>query len=209
LATVLYVEDEPLVARGVVRVLRSNELETHHVTSKADAVHLLRASPPWDGFLIDVGLLEAFDGLDVLDAVVALQPHATRAVLSGRGDPGVINHAMRSGAAFISKPCGTGELGLFARNVHSSCITEEELRAHVVEVGSSARLSQTEQVVLAWLVCGRSRDSYCAVGETAPKTLESHIRATLIKVRRIGLDVDDMGDLVNALLRRARAARKG
>ncbi len=206
MAKVLLVEDYVPAARAVTRYLRAHGVDTHHVTTRAGALRLLRTSTPWDGFLLDLHLVEALDGLEVLDAVLAAQPDAPRAIISGSLAPAVHNRALRCGTPFICKPCGKEEIGVLAFEVQCACIAEPRLRAHVVAFGRSAKLSSTEHAIIAWLVVGRTRESYLNATGVSLKTFDAHVGAILLKAKRVGLEVDDRKDLVIAMLRSARVA---
>jgi DNA-binding NarL/FixJ family response regulator len=207
-AKVLLAEDHLLSARTFGRVLSRCGLEIHHVTSGRDALHQLDITPKCDGFLLDIALEGPIDGLEVFDAVRAREPHAPCAIISGSTSSSVLNRVMRGRASFISKPCGRGELEVFARDALSSCITEYELREHVVALRIAIHLSPTEQAVFAWLVCGRSRASYCAEAKISTKTFERHVTSILFRAKKAGFESRDLGEMVATILRDARISRR-
>jgi FixJ family two-component response regulator len=203
-ARVLVVDDQPLVGRTVKRQLGALGLDVDLVETKTDAFRRLRVATELDGFVLDVRLQGDLDGLDVLDAVIAARPNTPRAMMSGRLSTVVLDRAMLFGTAFICKPCGKGQLARFALDVLSTYITEAELRRHVVDFGMRARLSPTEQTILATLVAGDSRKEYATKASVSSKTVDAQIGNTLLKAKSAGVEVDDIKDLVATLLRTAR-----
>jgi signal transduction histidine kinase/ActR/RegA family two-component response regulator len=99
---VLVVDDEPLVRRGLGRLLRSFGAEARLVGRAADAVPLYRADP-FDVVLLDVAMPE-MSGPEVLRALREADPQVSAVFLSGY-PKGTDGEALPSASGFLTKPC--------------------------------------------------------------------------------------------------------
>lgn len=102
---ILFVDDEPLVLRGLQRMLRGmrGEWEMVFVDSSRRALEIL-AQHRFDAVVTDMRMPE-MDGAQLLDAVKQSQPHVVRIVLSGEMDQQVILKTVRNSHQYLNKPC--------------------------------------------------------------------------------------------------------
>ena len=90
---ILFVDDEPLVLRGLQRMLRGmrSEWDMHFVDSSSKAVTDMR--------------MPEMDGAQLLNEVMRRQPETVRIVLSGEMDQKMILKTVRSSHQYLNKPC--------------------------------------------------------------------------------------------------------
>lgn len=79
---ILLVEDDQLLADGIVQALKRHGFAINHVTAGAQALSQVRAEPP-DIIVLDLGLPD-LDGLDVLKRVRQLRPALPVLILTAR-----------------------------------------------------------------------------------------------------------------------------
>jgi DNA-binding NarL/FixJ family response regulator len=118
-ATVLIVEDEPLVARGVMRMLPPG-IGGQLAGSVAQAIDVLRSGTRMDGLAIDVYLPDG-SGLDVLETSIERRPTTPVLVMTAHSDNRVIaNRACSKNARFLAKPFGAADIQPFALDVFAA-----------------------------------------------------------------------------------------
>lgn len=170
---VLLVEDEPIVARSVGRLLKGNGFEVSHVETATAAFDAIQADDP-DMVILDLGLPDQ-DGLDLLRAL-RRNGDATRVlVLSGRAPSVDGPLALRAGADdFLDKARAPAELCARVRAVlrRPACWASDDERTvryfGEVEVnfasrsvrlgGQAVRLAPREYELLAALL-GRAGEA--------------------------------------------------
>ena len=102
---ILFVDDEPLVLKGLQRTLRSmrKEWDLDFAGSGLDALNIL-SSESYDAVVTDMRM-PGMDGTQLLDEVRQRYPHMIRFVLSGEMDQKVILKTVRSAHQHLMKPC--------------------------------------------------------------------------------------------------------
>jgi len=113
-ASVLVVEDNESLRRGIVSALRDTGLDAREAASGESALALLRdpAALPFDVVLSDLRLPGA-DGLEVLRAARERDPHTSVVLLTAYGSIETAVEAMREGAFdFVQKPLDLEQIEL-------------------------------------------------------------------------------------------------
>jgi len=107
---VLFVDDEPLILRGLRSVFRRERdvWDMSFATSGQEALDLL-AEAPFDVLVTDMRMPE-MDGAQLLAIVQERWPMTSRIVLSGQAERGALLRVLPTLHAFLSKPCGSQEL---------------------------------------------------------------------------------------------------
>jgi HD-like signal output (HDOD) protein len=101
----LFVDDEPLVLKGLERMLRSmrREWEMRFLSSAMEALELLEQQS-FDAIISDMRM-PGMDGAQLLTAVMKSQPDVVRIILSGQLDQKMALKTVRSAHQHLSKPC--------------------------------------------------------------------------------------------------------
>lgn len=107
---VLFVDDEPLVLKGLERSLHSmrNEWEMEFVLGGPEALEAMTHAP-FDVVVSDMRM-PGMDGAQLLDLVKKRFSQTVRMVLSGQSDKDSILRAIRPTHQYLSKPCDIEEL---------------------------------------------------------------------------------------------------
>lgn len=133
---VLFVDDEPRVLRGLIRLLRDDRWQLHTAESAADALAMI-ADGSYDVVVSDYRM-PGMDGVTLLERVRDEQPEIVRIVLTGDIDQGP---ALRSTAVAhhcLTKPCQP-ELLLAALERAARLrvmLTRDDLRQLIGRLGS-------------------------------------------------------------------------
>lgn len=108
--TVLFVDDEPLVLKGLQRMLRAERQNwtLRFAGSGREALSLL-SREAFDAVVTDLRMPE-MDGAELLKTIMQLHPHMVRIVLSGEMDPGMMLRAVRCAHQVLAKPCSADSL---------------------------------------------------------------------------------------------------
>ncbi len=191
----LVVEDEPLAARSVTRVLRQfGTVET--VSSQAAARGAMRQARSWSGFVIDLCLPDG-NGLEVLAEARERHPHAKAVLLSGALEHTAINGAFALDARCLSKPCRVEHLEQFARE---ALIAERELPDRLTravrDLAVDHELTPAETEILIAAVGGADRRSIVAARQVSKNTHKRQVRGMLRKTGAMTL-----GELRDRVLR--------
>ncbi|MBL0713596.1 MAG: HDOD domain-containing protein [Desulfosarcina sp.] len=106
----LFVDDEPMVLKGLQRSLRSmrKEWEMSFVAGGAEALAVLREHPV-DVVVSDMRMPE-MDGAQLLEAVKQDYPQGVRIILSGQLDREMTLKSVRLAHQHLSKPCDAAVL---------------------------------------------------------------------------------------------------
>ena len=108
-ASVLVVEDDPLIRSSLGRALRVNGYEVAAVGSLAEGADAL-ASHPVDVVVCDLGLPDG-DGLDLIEQLQATRPGLPVIVLTARSEEADVVTGLASGAVdYVTKPFRLAEL---------------------------------------------------------------------------------------------------
>lgn len=104
-AAVLFVDDEPLVLRGLERMLRPerDRWEMRFAASAEEALRLM-AESPFDAVVSDLRM-PGMDGAEFLARVMERSPQTVRIVLSGEMDRGLIFKTVQCAHQYLAKPC--------------------------------------------------------------------------------------------------------
>jgi len=109
---ILFVDDEPMVLRGIQRSLRGmrNDWDIQFASGGPEALETM-AKAPFDVVITDMRM-PGMDGAQLLDLVKTRFPRTVRMVLSGQSDREVILRCVGPTHQYLSKPCSAEELRL-------------------------------------------------------------------------------------------------
>jgi DNA-binding NarL/FixJ family response regulator len=165
----LVIEDDPLVARALLRgIVRRDLGECMVVSSVEGARRRLRDGSSFSALVIDIGLPDG-SGLDVL-AEARVEAHALTPalVLSGSNSRGHINRATALDAKYIVKPIEFDTLAVFLEDALSL--------ARRVKVALRSRgLSDSLEDIVKRRVLGDSHEAIAEARGTSRKTVENQI----------------------------------
>ncbi|HKR66594.1 MAG TPA: PAS domain S-box protein [Thermoanaerobaculia bacterium] len=109
LHSLLIVEDDPIVAEGLVDLLAADEVSATVIATGAEAVSAIERCTP-DALLLDVGLPD-MDGIEVYERVAARWPALPVVFATGHADPTRFTAQLkRANVTYISKPYDLPEL---------------------------------------------------------------------------------------------------
>jgi two-component system, NtrC family, response regulator AtoC len=124
--TLLIVEDEPVLARNLVKAFTSQGFEVRHAGGAAEARRLAADAPP-DVALLDFRLPDG-SGLDVLDGLVAENPELPVVMMTAYGSVADAVRAMQRGARdYVQKPLDLGEIRLKVESALRSARERREI----------------------------------------------------------------------------------
>lgn len=125
---ILLVEDTPALARTYCGYLRHEPVDVTHVETGADALAVLRDTPP-DAVLLDLRLPD-MDGMDILRGMSGKTNGPPVIVITAHGSINTAIDAMRAGAAdFLIKPFNAERLKVTLKN-----LLEKKQLATIVQV---------------------------------------------------------------------------
>lgn len=142
---ILFVDDEPMVLRGLERSLadRAEEWEMSFVGSGSEALALL-AEAPFDVVVSDIRMPK-MNGAELLAEVMRRHPAVARIVLSGQADQNLVLQCVGTAHQYLSKPCDPGDLAAaVGRVIELQAIVETD--AIRTMVGRLDRLPSCPQV---------------------------------------------------------------
>jgi HD-like signal output (HDOD) protein/CheY-like chemotaxis protein len=107
---ILFVDDEPMLLKGLERGLRGmrGEWDMQFVTGGQQALDAM-AQTPFDVVITDMRM-PTMDGAELLDLVRTRFSQTVRMVLSGQSDKEAILRAVRPTHQYLSKPCDLEDL---------------------------------------------------------------------------------------------------
>jgi len=100
---VLVVDDDPQIRQSMDLLLTEVGCQVHVASGTAQACDIARAHPV-DVLLSDMRLQAGDDGLQVLQAVRALQPGLRAALITGDTGPDRLRQAQSAGVPLLHKP---------------------------------------------------------------------------------------------------------
>jgi signal transduction histidine kinase len=215
LPRLLVVDDEGLNMRALCETLSMCGYETHGCTSGAQALEALRASPPFDLLLTDL-MMPGMDGLELLRAAVARDPMLVAILMTGHGSIRTAVEAMQSGALdYIQKPFKLAA----ALPVLTRALKVRELRLANTRLEAELRDRMAELVAanqdldaFSRSVSHDLRAPLHAIEGFSTALLSAHAGQLDEKGRhylaRIGAGVTRMNELIDGMLRLARAGRQ-
>src|ERR1700687_276530 len=165
----LVVEDDPPVARAMVRALRSfGVAET--VGTVTQGLRAIEAERIWTGLLIDVGLPDG-SGFDVLAHAREVLGRVPVLVTTGRNDWETTNKAYDLEATYLCKPIEQGRIVAFARECDArSSVGAARISAAISRWRVRYRLTATEVLVLQDALGGASREQIQETRHVAAST---------------------------------------
>lgn len=109
--TVLFVDDEKQVLRGIERMLDAADFdgEVEFAESVLEALEILAENETIDTVVTDMRM-PGMDGAELLRRVSEKYPHIIRIVLSGQADRDAVFRAIKPMHQYLSKPCEPGVL---------------------------------------------------------------------------------------------------
>lgn len=129
MATLLIVEDEPVLARNLAKLFGRRGFEVHHVSTAAAAERLLGATPA-DVVLLDLRLPDG-SGLDLLNALLAADPDLPVVMMTAFGTVADAVQAMQRGARdYVQKPFELDEIQLKVERALRSTRQRREISYH-------------------------------------------------------------------------------
>lgn len=182
---VFVIDDDPLVLRGLARVLRGNGFVVEAFASAAEFL----ARPLHDGpacVLLDLRM-PGIDGLDVQDALTTRGVSFPIVFFSGHGDVPSAARAMRQGAVdFLVKPLDEAPLlDAVARARMRGTIAHERQQSERAALERLARLTPRERQVCEMVALGLLNKQIAYELGTVEKTIKVH-RARVM--RKLGVD---------------------
>jgi CheY-like chemotaxis protein len=107
-ATVLVVEDEPLVRLNAAEMIEEAGWRALQASNSAEALHVLDKEPRVDVLFTDINMPGEMDGLELASCVHRLHPHIELVVTSGKR--GLADSALPDDGTFLCKPYGIEDL---------------------------------------------------------------------------------------------------
>ena len=166
---VIFVDDEPQVLKGIIRMLDSaeNDWDVDTASSGNEALDLM-SEEPFDVIVSDMRM-PGMDGADLLEQVSQLYPQTIRIVLSGQADKDAVYRAVTPMHQYLAKPC---EAGVLRNTIARACALGEMLdstRSHELlgRISSLPSLPSLYQEVVAEIDSPNS--SVAAVGKIVAK----------------------------------------
>lgn len=194
-ACFLVVDDEPLTARSVARILSRLGLVII-AGSKAEACARLDAARAWTALVLDLRLDDG-TGLEVLAHARRRGVTAPALILSGALEPVSINSAFPLDARVLAKPCEPDHLRQWAKE---AMLAAEEVPCRITkavqELATKHDLTPAQTEILLGTVKGIDRAELMASRQVTENTHKTQVRAMLRKTRTMSL-----GELRDRVLR--------
>lgn len=192
---VLIVDDHPLIRDGLRAVLERHGAGFHltEAGTAAEALALAMQIRP-QLVLLDINL-PGMNGLDLIQRLRKQQPQARLLVIAGEADPWTVREAMAGGASgFLAKANTAGHLLAAIRAVQcggqylcpdarAAWEAAPPASAPASEPPGPAALSRREIEVLKRIALGETTQSIALALGISPKTVESHRRNILRRLR--------------------------
>lgn len=135
---ILFVDDEPLVLKGLQRMLRGmrGDWEMYFIDSAPKALAILDKYR-FDAVVTDMRMPE-MDGAQLLNEVMRTHPDVVRIVLSGEMDQEMILKTVRSSHQYLNKPCEPEVLKLTLKRAFAlrSLLNDDRLKKSVAGIDS-------------------------------------------------------------------------
>ncbi len=179
------IDDHPLVRLGVREVL-ADDFEVHEVTTREEALDLVRDIGDFDVAIVDMRWRQNGAG------VAAISGQETIRVLrSTSAGLGIVAHgerperhiataALQAGAsAYIARTAGTAEL---RRAVDAAAAQESFVDPAVPPKGSRGKLTRRQRQILQLLADGESTTVAARELDLSEETVKTHIKTALARL---------------------------
>jgi DNA-binding NarL/FixJ family response regulator len=184
---VLIVDDESIMRRNLVKILRLENFEVFEAGDGKSAVELARTQLP-DLILCDISMPE-MDGHAVLTTLRGI-PHTARIpfiFLTARGEHSDVRSGMTLGADdYLIKPVGVSDLlaAISARlsriaDHNGSNIAKAEPQPEMLQ---SLGLTPREAEILFWVSQGKSNPEVCTILDMKLFTVKKHLENIYVKL---------------------------
>lgn len=180
---ILVVDDHELVRLGLRALLQEQSCGAcvHEARSLADALALYEAhASVLQLVLLDLDLPDAH-GLDALVRFRRAFPQARVIVLSGTGNPSLVQGALALGAqAFLPK---SGHLGEVLRYVRDNDLAAPApgIGTHAGGPGARQQLTPRQAEILDWLLAGKSNKEIAHLSHLSEGTVKNHVSTLLLE----------------------------
>lgn len=176
----LVIEDEPAIARTLVRSLKPFG-EGCVASTVAEGVRAMEAQHDWTALIIDVRLPDG-SGFEILERARAIYGRLPALIMTGSYDADTANRAYDLGAPIVCKPFGRERIEAFVRDCWRGEATSKAHRESVVQAWQVLyALTTAETAILRDAVEGTERPALSTSRGIASSTLKTHIRNLLQK----------------------------
>ncbi len=179
------IDGHPVVRLGVRRALES-EFEIHEVSSRGEAVELMRDVGGFDVAIVDMRVTTSASdgvGIDATEAIRALlksEPGIGIIAHGERAERHLANAALQAGAsAYIARTAGTREL---QRAVKAALDQESFVDPAVPPRGSRGKLTKRQREILQLLANGESTTVAARELDLSEETVKTHTKHALARL---------------------------
>jgi two-component system OmpR family response regulator len=109
MSVILFVEDDAVSRRSIAQFLRLSGYEVHEAENGEAALSLL-ATMQFDVVISDLNLPGKLNGINILDALKAVDSNIEAILITGRGSEEIKSKANSLGADYLEKPVQLREL---------------------------------------------------------------------------------------------------
>ena len=181
--TVLIVDDDPAVLKGLSRLLRSAGLAVATFSSPRE--FLDRHDPNVPGCVVLDVAMPGLNGLELQEGLIARGAEQPIIFLTGHGDIPMSVKAMKRGAVdFLTKPMNDDDLLKAVRVAIEKNSLQRRARAEVAEIQRRlATLTPREREVLEHVITGQLNKQTAADLGTVEKTIKVHRARVMEKMK--------------------------
>jgi len=180
----LVVEPQPLVRLGMRRVL-DDRYEVEELTSREEAVDLVRSIGDFDVVLVDIrsrvgGSTEELTGSDAIRELRKAEPALGIVAHGDRAERHLATQALSAGAsAYVSRGAGPDEL----RSAVAAAVEQERFVDPAVPLpGSRGRLTRRQRQILQLLANGGSTTIAAEELQVSEETVRTHTKNILARL---------------------------
>jgi two-component system, LuxR family, response regulator FixJ len=188
---VLIVEDDPLTARAVGRLVESLGLVPHVALRAREALEVLPHSHDLRALVVDVALPDG-DGFWVAEAARRHAANLPIVILTGSMSIAIVNQSFRLGAQLLAKPMGAKDIAslrLFLLGAPPQPVVER-----VEKWARDKGLTPRQSEILVLGLTGLDRDAMAGWLGTTTSSVEEHV-AQMLKV----LTARDLDEILRML----------
>ena len=179
------IDGHPVVRLGVRRALEG-EFEIHEVSSRGEAVELVRDIGGFDVAIVDMRVTTSASegrGIDAADAIRALlksEPGIGIVAHGERAERHLASAALQAGAsAYVSRTAGTEEL---QRAAQAALDQESFVDPAVPPRGSRGKLTKRQREILQLLANGESTTVAARELDLSEETVKTHTKHALARL---------------------------